>query len=72
MKIVTPKGTIANEKHDRLKEYTKTKHQSLNKLFDELATVALAQFDAQTRFKMMASKGDKEIGLELLNKLDNS
>ena len=46
------------------------KNISLNKLFDEFATIALTQFDAQTRFKLMASKGDKARGLALLDKLD--
>jgi len=53
-----------------LKQYAKEQGISLNKLFDELATVALAQFDAKTRFKINASKGNKQRGLELLNTLD--
>ncbi len=47
-----------------------TKKISHNKLFDEFATIALTQFDAKTRFDLMASKGDKVKGLELLDKLD--
>ncbi len=61
---------LPDSKHERLKEYAKQKGMSLNKLFDEFATVALAQFDAQTRFMLNASKGDKKRGLELLEKLD--
>ena len=43
---------------------------SLNKLFDEFATVALAQFDAKVRFELLSSKGNKKEGLDLLDKLD--
>jgi len=37
-----------------------TKKISHNKLFDEFATIALTQFDAKTRFDLIASKGDKD------------
>jgi len=62
---------ITDSKHDRLKQYAKQQGISLNKLFDEFATVALAQFDAKTRFEIMAKKGDVVRGLELLDKLEN-
>jgi len=61
---------IPDTKYERLKNYAKTKEISLNKLFDEFATIALTQFDAKVRFDMMAAKGDKKRGLELLDKLD--
>ena len=61
---------LPDSKHERLKQYAKQQGISLNKLFDELATVALAQFDAKTRFTVMASKGDVKRGMELLDKLD--
>ena len=61
---------IPDSKHERLKQYAKDQGLSLNKLFDEFATVALAQFDAKVRFELMASKGSKKEGLALLNKLD--
>ncbi len=63
---------ITDSKYERLKSYAKSKNISLNKLFDEFATIALTQFDAQTRFKLMASKGDKARGLSLLDKLDRA
>ena len=64
--------TIADSKHKRLKQYAKEQGVSLNKLFDELATIALAQFDAKTRFTMMATQGDAKRGMEYLDKLDKS
>ncbi len=63
---------IPDSKHDRLKQYAKEQGVSLNKLFDEFATVALAQFDAQTRFKLLSTKGNPQRGLELLDKLDEN
>jgi len=63
---------IPDSKHDRLKQYAKDQGISLNKLFDEFATVALAQFDAKTRFSLMAKKGDVKEGMKLLDKLDES
>ena len=63
---------IPDTKYERLKKYAKSKDISLNKLFDEFATVALTQYDAKTRFDLQASKGDKQKGLELLDKLDGS
>ncbi len=63
---------ITDSKYERLKSYAKSKNISLNKLFDEFATIALTQFDAQTRFKLMASKGNKARGLALLDKIDKA
>lgn len=61
---------MPDSKHNRLKQFAKEQGISLNKLFDELATIALAQFDAKTRFKLLATKGDAQKGLKLLEKLD--
>ncbi len=61
---------IPDSKHERLKQYAKDQGISLNKLFDEFATVALAQFDAKTRFEVAAKRGDTKRGLALLDKLD--
>jgi len=63
---------ITDSKYERLKSYAKSKEISLNKLFDEFATIALTQFDTQTRFKLMASKGNKARGLALLDKIDKA
>ena len=63
---------IPDSKYERLKSYAKSKEISLNKLFDEFATIALTQFDAKTRFDIMVSKASKARGLELLDKLDKN
>ncbi len=62
---------IPDAKHERLKQYAKEQGVSLNKLFEEFATVALAQFDAKTRFEVKAARGSAENGLHLLDKLDS-
>jgi len=61
---------IPDSKHERLKQYAKDQGLSLNKLFDEFATVALAQFDAKVRFESRAKRGDSKKALALLDKLD--
>lgn len=33
-------------------------------------TIALTEFDAYTRFKLLATQGNPEVGLEILDKLD--
>ena len=61
---------IPEGKHARLRSLAKASGVSLNKLIDELATVALAQHDAETRFRTLAARGSKSVGLALLEKLD--
>jgi HicB family len=61
---------LPNDKHLRLKKLAKTRGVSINKLIEELSTIALVEFDAQTRFKILAARGDINQGLEILEKLD--
>lgn len=61
---------LPDDKHTRLKELAKTKGISVNKLIEELSTIALVEFDAMNRFKAMATVGNPEEGLRLLAKLD--
>lgn len=60
---------LPDEKHQRLKELAKSKNISVNKLMEELATIALTEYDAETRFKIRANRGSVDRGLELINKL---
>ena len=60
---------IPDEKHQRLKKLAKAKNISVNKLMEELATMALAEYDLETRFKVRASRGSTEKALEVLEKL---
>lgn len=63
---------MPDDKHQRLKDLAERRGISLNKLFEEFSTVALAEFDAETRFHARASRGDRKRGLELLDKLDRA
>jgi hypothetical protein len=60
---------IPGDKHARLRLAQK-RGMSINKLADELFTVALAQHDAETRFRVRAARGSDKRSLELLDKLD--
>ncbi|WP_338116586.1 MULTISPECIES: hypothetical protein [Synechocystis] len=42
----------------------------MNKLVEELSTIALTEFDAYNRFRLMAARGNVTEGLRLLDKLD--
>ncbi|PSB11622.1 toxin-antitoxin system HicB family antitoxin [Pleurocapsa sp. CCALA 161] len=60
---------IPDEKHQRLKELAKSRNISVNKLLEELATMALTEYDLETRFRIRASRGSSEKALEVLDKL---
>jgi predicted DNA-binding ribbon-helix-helix protein len=62
---------IAESKHNRLRRLAASRGVSLNKLIDELATIALAQHDAEVRFRALAARGSVKRGLELLDKADH-
>lgn len=62
---------LPDDKHNRLKALALSRGMSVNKLVEELSTIALTEFDAYTRFKAMAVMGSAEKGLALLNKLDD-
>ncbi len=62
---------LPDDKHERLKELARRRNMSVNKLIEELSTIALAEFDAETRFRAMVAKGSQQAGLALLNQLDS-
>jgi hypothetical protein len=39
---------------------------------EELSTIALAQHDAEVRFRALAARGSRKKGLALLDKLDRA
>jgi plasmid stability protein len=63
---------IPDAKHARLRLLAERHGTSLNKLVEEWANTALAQHDAEARFRLMAARGDARRGLALLDKLDQS
>ena len=63
---------VPDATHERLKQLAKAKSVSVNKLIEELSAAALAEFDAETRFRIRAARGKPAVGLKLLDKLDRS
>lgn len=63
---------LPDDKHERLKALARANAISVNKLIDELATVALANFDARVRFETRAARGSPDRALALLDKLDTA
>jgi hypothetical protein len=57
---------LPDTKHRRLKEFARARGVSLNKLVEEWATVALAQLDAENRYRLRAARGRPETGMALL------
>jgi len=61
---------LPDDKHARLRQLAKCRNVSVNKLMEELSTIALVEFDAENRFRAMAARGSRQQGLALLDKLD--
>jgi hypothetical protein len=55
---------------ERLKDLARARKLSVTKLFDEMATVLIAEYDAETRFRARAARGAGRArrGLRLLAK----
>jgi predicted transcriptional regulator len=61
---------LPDDKHARLKDLARHRSMSVNKLIEELSTLALAEFDNEVRFRALAAQGDPARGLALLDRLD--
>ena len=61
---------LPDDKHLRLRELARRRSMSINKLMEELATISITEFDAETRFRALATRGSTKKGLALLDKLD--
>ncbi|NEZ60003.1 hypothetical protein [Adonisia turfae] len=61
---------LSDDKYEQLKKLTQVLGISLDQLMEELSTIALKEFDTRNRFKAMAAIGNKQKGLNLLEKLD--
>lgn len=63
---------LPDAKHQRLKALAKSRGTPLNRLIDEMTTQMLAEFDAETRFRVRAARGEGKLeqGLTLLDKVD--
>ena len=64
---------LPDDKHLRLRKLAKHRGISVHKLIKELATISIAEFDAETRFRTLAARGSaKKKGLAILDKLDTA
>ena len=63
---------LPDDIHDRAKQIAKHRGISVNKLMEEPSTIAIAQHDAETRFRALAARGSMEAGLRVLDELDAS
>jgi len=61
---------LPDEKHEKLRQLATRRKISINKLIEELSTIALTDFDAETRFRARAALGSPQEGLRLLDRLD--
>jgi hypothetical protein len=61
---------LPGSKHARLKKLAATQGLSLNKMIEEWSNIAIAQFDAESRFLARAARGNPKKGLKLLDTLD--
>lgn len=61
---------LPEDKHQRLRQLAIHRSMSVNKLVEELATISIAEFDAETRFRALAERGSPERGLALLDQLE--
>jgi len=61
---------LPDGKYKRLKALARERGTSVNQLVDEMATLMIAEHDAETRFRMRAERGQgqEQEGLELLDK----
>jgi predicted DNA-binding ribbon-helix-helix protein len=63
---------VPDAKHQRLKHMAKARGISVNKLIEELSTVALAQHDTEIQLRALAARGAAKRGPSLLDKLDRT
>ena len=63
---------LPDDTHDRVKEIARRRGISVDKLMEELSTIAITQHDAETRFRALAARRSVEAGLRVLDELDAS
>ncbi len=61
---------LPDDQHERLRTLAAQRGVSLNKLFEEFSTKAIAEFDTENRFRLRAARADKAKGLAILDMLD--
>lgn len=61
---------LPDDTHARMKVLARQRAMSVNKLMEELCTIAVTQHDAETRFRALAARGSVDEGLRILDELD--
>ena len=61
---------LPDDKHQRLRLLARSRGTTINRLIDEMTSLMLAEFDAETRFQLRVHAGSSKAGrgLELLGK----
>lgn len=68
MSVITLR--LPADKHERLRHLAERRGISVNRLLDELTTVALTQHDVEAQFRAAAARGSKKRALAILGKVD--
>ncbi len=61
---------LPDDQHARLRALAAHRGISMNRLVEELATRAVAEFDTELRFRARAARADPASALALLDRLD--
>ena len=61
---------LPDDTHARMKTLARRRAMSVNRLMEELCTMAVTQHDAETRFRALAARGSVDEGLRILDELD--
>ena len=61
---------LPDDTHARMRVLARQRAMSVNKLMEELCTIAITQHDAETRFRALAARRSVDEGLRVLDKLD--
>ena len=61
---------LADEQEARLRQLAKQRGLSVDELVQEFFPIAVAEFDAEERFRALASRGNRANGLKMLDKMD--
>lgn len=68
--MITLNVRLPDETAVRLQELARRRGMRVNKLFEEMSVQAIAAFDAETRYRAMASRDDPALALAILDRLD--
>ena len=63
---------LSDDTHTRLKELARYRRISVNRLVEELSTIAITQHDAEMRFRALAARGVVQEGLRVLDTLNDA